>query len=57
MKPTQFQIDAIKFIIETSKDLSHLLNQLGGLEVKGIEHTGVGCIYYYNQEEIIKVSS
>jgi hypothetical protein len=46
MRPSQFQIDSIKFVLQ-SGEFSHFLEQLDGLNLKSIEHTGVGCIYSY----------
>jgi hypothetical protein len=47
MKPSQFQIDALKFIIESSKELMPLFEQIKELELESKEHTGIGCIYSY----------
>ena len=47
MKPSNFQIDSIKFIVKYYPALNPLCHQIPLLELIDIEHTGVGCCYSY----------
>lgn len=57
MKLSTFQIECIEFIINSSEGFEQLLAQVPALELKSIEHTGVGCIYSYELESTFDSSS